>query len=301
MTIKNQLRAAKNPAAFIESARQVFKRDNDPNLIVPEHFAQMAAMVFEEIYPDSAKHFNALYAFAHNARQGDRLLNPFYRAAQNGFSHISARTGLRPQAWPEFFSGVATTIRGDKKLTAIVSKETVGKALPGLVWSIDPSAEATEMATGIITALGSVPEAICDIDPYLVDALVLQHLEKEEHAVLAAPKLTELRDSLLFREAIVARENAAGFHLAACEKRVSEFQTLTLVLEFDRVREDVQVYQLERRRGRWLPSVLRDSEDGACRAHNEHVADVLLDYSLKPLPKQEWVAPIAERVAFEIV
>jgi hypothetical protein len=301
MTIKSQLRAAKNPAAFIDCAKQAFKQDNDPNLIIPEHFGEMTAMIFEEVYSDSAKHFNAMHGFAHNPRQRDRLFEPFYRAAQAGFAHVSVGTRLRRQAWPEFFSGVSTTIRSDKKLTAIVNRETVAKALPGLVWAVDPSREATEAATGIIKALGGIPEAICGLDPDLVDTLVRQHLEQEEHAVLAAPKLMELRESEPFREAIVARENAAGFHLAACEKQVSEFQTLTLVLEFDRVRENVQVYQLERRRGHWLPSVLRDSEDGACRAHNEEVADVLLDYSLKPLPKQEWVKPIAERVAFEIV
>ncbi len=305
MSIKSQLRAAHTPSQFIECAKQAIKLNEDPNLIIPSHFGEMTAMIFSEVSPESAKHFNAMHGLATHARQGARLIDPFYRAAQSGFAHISVERRVRKQYWCEFFEGVAPLIRGDKRLTAIATKETVSKVLPNIVWSINGGEEEVDTATGIITALGGIPEAVAALDPEIVKELVKCHIKREGGMITAAPKLMELRKAKPFEDAIVAAENERGVHVAACTRVVREGayskETMMFVFEFNRQAEDLQVFTLEQRRNGWVPTVLKDEEDGSCREHGEVAADALIDYSLQPLPGQEWVRAIAEKRAFEIV
>ncbi len=305
MTMKSQLRSAKNPGTFIDLARQAFKKNEDPNVIVPEHFGEMTAMIFQEVCTNSAKDFNAMYGFATHARQNGRLMAPFYRAAQAGFGDISVEFSVRPKQWPEFFSGIAQTIHADKRLTVIVNKETVLKALPNLVWSINPTKESIAAATGILKSLGEIPGTITGLDPAIVDELVKQHIAGEDAPIKAAPKLMELRTVPLFEEAIAANENARGIHIGAATRVVNagryDEEAMTFAFEFNRFSDDLQIYQLHLRRNGWMATMLKDEEDRACREHGELAADALIDYSLKPLPGQEWVKSIAERCAFELV
>lgn len=305
MSIKSQLRAAKSPAAFVDCIRQAMKQKEDVNIVVPDHFGQMTAMVFDEIYSSSAKDFNALHGLAlHPVWGGPLLAHAFYNAARQGFASVNVDRRARSKDWPAFFGGIAQTVRSDGKLTALVNQETIVKQLPAIVWAIDHNDRATDAATGIICALGDVPMATNGLDPEIVTTLLSHHIANEGGEITAAPKLMELRASAPFLDAIVARENASGLHVAASAQQRDPScpyaGTVTFALAFSRSADDVAVHQLDYRRDRWVSTCLKDHEEGGCRQHADLVANALIDYSSAPLPGQDWVRGIAERVAFEI-
>lgn len=296
--LKSELRNAHHPGTYISCAKQALKSGEDPHLIIPDQFADMLLTMFlnRHVAPDG-KDFSAFHHVAHHPSQATRLCDRFYRSAAQGFGHIKMDPHGRMPHWPEFFSALTPLLKGDQKLCAIVNKQVVLQTLPKAVWSADRSQPVTEAATGIIKALGNIPEAVAGLDPELVGELVKAQITAKGGRITAAPFINELRASEPFRAAIAADENAAGLHVASYTKKfktgtwVSRFETFVLV--FDRASQGVSAHTLDLSRSQPRSEVVMEKE-GPCLQHQGAVQEVLLEHFYSDLPQQEWVKPIAE-------
>ncbi len=313
MSLREQIRSAKNPESFILAAKQATRKGEDPNLIIPKQFGEMAArLLAEKIDTSSGTSFCTFREVAHHATQGGKLLEPFYAAANNGFSDMEIGTRWNKYNWPEFFQVVAQPLRTDNRLRVIVAKQVVNGFLPRLVWLEKETPATLDMATGIICALDTVPDLLASLEPQIVRHLVARHIARENGHVNAAVKLTEMRASNAFTQAIAGHENAQGKHVYYYEVSIKRergdygAESVSLALEFDRVADTVTAYELTAQRDQtdWQikhTSVRVMDAEGVCDNYQAQIADALATHSGANLPQQDWVKPIAERMALELM
>lgn len=303
--LKSELRNARNAGIYIACAKQVVKADEDPHLIIPDQYGEMLVRFFGEIYDGrAAQEFADFHRIAHHPSQATRLCDRFYRSAAHGFGHIKIDPHGRMPHWPEFFSAMTPLLKGDQRLCAIVNKQVVLQTLPKAVWQADRSERVTEAATGIIKALGDVPEAIVGLDPDLVGELVKAQITRRGGRIHAAPFIDELRASELFRSAIAADENTAGLHVASYNKKLKNSggwgsYSETFVLVFDQASQGVTAHTLDLSRPQPRSEIVMEKE-GPCLQHQGALEEILLEHSYADLPGQEWVKPIAEKRALEL-
>lgn len=313
MSLREQIRSARTPESFIDAAKQATKKGEDPNLIIPKQFGEMAhRLLAGKIGTDSGSALCTFREVAHHTTQGGKLLDPFYTAANAGFSAMEIGTRWNQNNWPEFFGVFAQSLKVDNRLRAIVTKHVVNGFVPRLVWQEKETPVTLEMATGIICALDSVPNLLAGLEPQIVQDLVTRHITREGGHVNAAVKLTELRASNAFANAIAVHENTLGKHVAYLEIPMtykwpaSGPRSVSLALEFDRAAGTVAAYELAAKRDQveWTikyTGTLVLDPDGACDKYQAQIADALATHSEAKLPQQDWVKPMAEKIAFDLM
>ena len=305
-SLRNQIRHASSPDAYIDAAKQAAHKGEDPNLIIPKQFGEMVLSLFPHIDSSTAKNFLAFYLLAHHPSQGSKLIEPFYTAVNHGMTDMKMYKGFRRNYWPEFFAGLEANLKSDRRMRTIVEKHAVGEFLPRLVWEDKETPDSLDDATKIICALDKVPNMLANLQPQIVRDLVKRHIVRQEGGVTAAPKLGKLRASNAFAEAIATHENGQGIHTCAYDIEVPGTRSsvygpkyVSIALEFALV-GTVNAYELTYKQNGYKAQHILNV-DGDCLKHGTMVAEALMKRAETDMPGLGWVNPIAERMAFELI
>ncbi len=273
-----------------------FAARNVEQIRIPE-FEMMLERLFASVDERSTEAFHGFFAVAHTEGQ-ERLLAPFHKIVRQGFERLKAGSPACTQPWGALFSGITDLIEKDVVLTRDVAERLLGAVIPHAIRNMQSKDTDWQMASDILQAAGKVPAIAEQVDPRLTHDILKWHMRQcGNDFIMAAARLTELRETPAFVHEIAAIENHVGVHVVAQPASIkTDRKDLTahsrlLVLQFERAHDHVIALTLDPKH-RSHPV----EEIDLCGANTQYRslwAEMLLKQYCEPPAEQAWVAPIA--------